>query len=156
MSRAQPRGFAQVEMMLTPLIDMAFLLIVFFVLVAHINVVDTVTMELPRLAASIAGRPGEEPRAVINAIADDAGELTTYRLAGRDFHATPEGRGALGEAISQLLREQPATELALRADRRLPWRSVAPIFEAASRSAAVVTPGRPVRVRLVVAEESGP
>lgn len=153
MSRIHRRGFAAVEASLTPLIDMSFLLIVFFALVSQINRVDAAKLDLPRPSPSSASRPGDEPRAVINALADEEGELASYRIAGRDFDATADGRGALGEAITQILREQPATELALRADRRLPWRSIAPILEAASRSASVATPGRPARLRLVVAEE---
>ncbi|MBX3355302.1 MAG: biopolymer transporter ExbD [Phycisphaeraceae bacterium] len=153
MSRVHRRGFARVEAVLTPLMDMGFLLIVFFALVSHITHADAVRMDLPQPSPSAAGRAGDQPRAVINALADDEGRLRLYRLGGRDFEATVEGRGALAEAITSILREQPTTEFALRADRRLPWRSVAPILESASRAASVATPGRPARVRLVVAEE---
>lgn len=156
MSHLHRRGFASIESVLTPLIDMGFLLIVFFALVSHISAVDAAKLELPAPSPSAAGRPNDQPRAVINAIADDEGALRYYRLAGRDYEPTPKGRAALGETLVQLLREQPATELALRADRRLPWRSIAPLFEAASRSAAVATPGRAARLRLVVSEESQP
>lgn len=156
MSQLHRRGFASIDSVLTPLIDMGFLLIVFFALVSHISAVDAAKIELPRPTPSAAGRPSDQPRAVINAIADDDGALLHYRLGGRDYEATPQGRALLGESLAQLLRDQPSTELALRADRRLPWRSIAPLFEAASRSAAVATPGQPARLRLVVGEESIP
>lgn len=141
---------------MTPLIDMGFLLIVFFALVSHLVVVDAAKLDLPRPRPSAAGRPGDTPRAVINAIADDEGRIASYRLSGRDYAPDPDGLGALSEAITQILREQPTTELSLRADRRLPWRSIAPVFELASRGASVATPGRPARVRLVVLEGAQP
>jgi len=156
MSAVHRRGFASIESVMTPLIDMGFLLIVFFALVSHLVVVDAAKIELPRPRPSAAGRPSDTPRAVINALANDDGSIASFRLSGREFPADPDGLGALAEAITLMLREQPATELSLRADRRLPWRSIAPIFELASRSAAVATPGRPARLRLVVMEGSTP
>jgi len=137
---------------MTPLIDMGFLLIVFFALVSHLVVVDAAKVDLPRPSPSAAGRAGDQPRAVINALCDDSGRLVAFRLSGRDFAPDAEGLGGIGDSLALLLREQPLTELSLRADRRLAWRELAPLFEAVSRAAVVSTPGRPAKMRLVVAE----
>lgn len=154
MSRIHRHGFARVDPVLTPLIDLGFLLTVFFAVVSHIASSDAAPLELPRPRPSAAGDPGRQPRAVINVIADESGALATYRYGGIDYPPTADGRGALAETLAQVLREMPGAEFSLRADRRLPWRAIAPIFEAVSRSAAVATPGRPARLRLVVLEES--
>jgi biopolymer transport protein ExbD len=69
---------------MTPLIDMAMLLIVFFVLVSQIGVTDRVKMKLPKPLPSAAVPPGREARGVINAIVGEAGSVQAWRFAGSD------------------------------------------------------------------------
>jgi biopolymer transport protein ExbD len=73
-SRIHSRGPAHIEAQLTPLIDMAFLLIVFFVLVSQVTGAEFVEMALPKPASNAAKRPGDADRIVLNVIpAKDGG-----------------------------------------------------------------------------------
>lgn len=153
MSRLHGRGFARLDSNITPLIDMSFLLIVFFALVSNLVGVDAVRMSLPRPSPSMAMRPGQEPRTVVNAVPGPDGTLEAFVVGGRRFEPTREGLGMLAELLAQALRDNPATDINLRADRSIHWRHLAPVVESVSRAAGVSTPGRPARLKLVVAAE---
>ena len=66
MSAVYKRGLAKVEANLTPMIDMTFLLIVFFVLVSQVVDNESADLELPRLTDPASEPASEENRAVIN------------------------------------------------------------------------------------------
>ena len=100
---------------MTTLIDMAMLLIVFFVLVSQIGATDLVPMKLPKPVPSAAEAPGRETRCVVNAISNGHG-------AGPRTSATP------GWSRSSSLTQASATKLTFSAFRprktwRIRWRS---------------------------------
>ena len=96
---------------MTPLIDMAMLLIVFFVLVSQIGVTDRVKMKLPKPLPSAAVPPGREARGVINAIVGEAGSVQAWRFSGSDYAADAAGLRALTEAVAAALKAQPSLDL---------------------------------------------
>jgi len=76
-----PRDSEPIAANLTPMIDVVFLLIVFFVLVSQIVEVENVDLDLPRPQDPASELPGEQPRIVINVLPDEAGQAGGYRLA---------------------------------------------------------------------------
>ncbi len=64
MSKIHKRGTVGVHANLTPMIDVTFLLIVFFVLVSQIVEVENVELRLPELGDPVTELPGEEQRSV--------------------------------------------------------------------------------------------
>jgi biopolymer transport protein ExbD len=140
---------------MTPLIDMAMLLIVFFVLVSQIGATDHVPMRLPRPQPSAAVPPGREARAVLNAISDGQGRVKAWRFAGTDHAGGAAGLEAVAVAVAGTLRAQPGVEIHLRADADLAYAEIAPALEAISQAAAQASSGAPVRLRVAVRREDG-
>ena len=147
------RGPARPEAALTPLIDMAMLLIVFFVLVSQIGATDHVPMRLPRPQPSAAVPPGREARAVLNAISDGQGNVRAWRFAGTDHPGGDEGLRRVAAEVTRTLQAQPGVEIHLRADADLAYAQIAPGLETISRAAAAASPNAPVRLRVAVRRE---
>jgi len=95
---------------MTPLIDMAMLLIVFFVLVSQIGATDLVPMKLPKPSPSAASSPGREPRCVVNALSDGKGRVRAWRFAGQG-DAPGAGRPAPPRLRMKRLFPQPQSLL---------------------------------------------
>lgn len=144
------RGPAAAQINLTPMIDMTFNLIVFFVLTINIGRTELAEeIELPRPLDAVASNdPAEEHRLTVNLLPapEDPARVARLRLGFREFPPTTEG-------LSQLLGEMKTARVAdeqlrieLRADRRTAYREVFPILRLAAASGArqvnlVVQPG---------------
>lgn len=143
---------------LTPMIDVTFLLIVFFVLVSQIVEVEHVDLRLPTLVEPATAAPEDEQRLVINIVPGPAGRAAEYRMGTRAFSADTAGRAALRSALAEVLAGNPVLRINLRADRETRYEGVYPAIEAltqAARDAASVR-GQPVtpRLNLVVVTEN--
>jgi len=153
------RGPAEVQGNLTPMIDMTFLLIVFFVLVSRIVDREAVDMNLPQPKHSVSEKAGEERRVIINVVPGEAGggRVTGYRVGGTEFPATPAGLNAMTAHLTALYQRQPGLDVNVRADRGAQYEFVEPVLGAissASRAARNLT-GAAInpRVNLVVLQE---
>ena len=143
---------ARVHANLTPMIDVTFLLIVFFVLVSQLVETEHVELDLPVLLRPATEPPGEAPRAVVSIVPGPDGEAAAYRLGGEPFRADESGRRALEAAIAERLRGNPSLRLNLRADRNARYDRVRPVLESIGRAARRV-PGAAPRVHLVLVPE---
>ena len=154
MKRIYQRGNARLQANLTPMIDVTFLLIVFFVLVSQIVEVESVDLSLPRLQDPASALPGEEQRAVINVVPGARGHALAYRLGARSFPTDSDGLARLSHDVTALLDRNPTLRINLRADRQTHYRWVQPVIETIADAADRVQP-QPVtpRVNLVVAPE---
>lgn len=134
---------------LTPMIDVTFLLVIFFILVSRITSVEQVPLELPDPSRPVSQPPSESPRLVVNLVgtADEAPRVLFDQI---EYPLSRSGRAALGDAMTARLLTIPDLQVNLRADRRIPYRHVDAVMleiaEAGGRA------GRPegVRVNLVV------
>ncbi len=143
-----------VQANLTPMIDVTFLLIVFFVLVSQIVEVENVALELPTPVEPATMPPGEEQRAVINVLPGPAGRSLGYKLGGQIYPASGAGVEALANHLVNLYRANPSLRINLRADRATAYESIHPVLEGVSRAAARAgVPGLVPRVQLVVVKE---
>jgi biopolymer transport protein ExbD len=157
MSSVFKRGPAALEANLTPMIDVTFLLIIFFVLVSQVVEVENVRMDLPKPKDAATVLPGDEQRAVLNVVPGPGGRARAYRLGGRTFPAGDAGVKALTDQLTSVFAESPQITVNLRADRGTRYEFVEPVMQAISSasSAASARSGSPVdaRVNLVVVRD---
>lgn len=108
----------------TPMVDVIFMLTIFFMLVTRFSSAEQVPMELPQPDQSKA-KVGRMPeRVVVNCrLADptdpDSGEAL-YSIGPNQ----PESLDLLADRLRMMRRELPAIKVVVRADRRLPYATV--------------------------------
>ncbi|MEM1099284.1 MAG: biopolymer transporter ExbD [Planctomycetota bacterium] len=142
MSKVFQRGTVKPEMNMTPLIDVTFLLIVFFMLVSNIVANESVPMVVPELSDPKTRELGEVDKVVVNIAPasfsgdarldsplDHPGSAQFVQLgAGTRYDM---GRLAgLTEALKQEVEARPDVEVLLRADAALYYSQVQPVMDA--------------------------
>lgn len=153
-SRIHRRGPQSIEANMTPLIDLAFLLIVFFVLVSQVTGAEHVDLALPRAGAQATGRPGDAKRVVVNVVPGRDGGAAAYRLGRREYAAGTDGLRELVAALAQAMKGEPGIEVNVRADRATAYAWVRPAMDAVSDALAESGIDRErARVRLMVMPE---
>ncbi|MEM7229834.1 MAG: biopolymer transporter ExbD [Planctomycetota bacterium] len=153
MSAGYQRGPTSINANLTPMIDVTFLLIVFFVLVSQIVEVENVAMELVEPASPASERMADEQRAVINLVPDVDGGLDSYRLGSNSFPPNDDGRLALRANLIALYRGNQSLRVNLRADRSTEYQHIEPVMQTISDAATAAGDVVP-RINLVVIGES--
>jgi biopolymer transport protein ExbD len=110
---------------MTPMIDVVFLLIIFFLLSSHLARRESqVELSLPAAASGEDAWDENTPRCTLNVLADG-----TILLGGRVTQ--PE---ELDRRLRNVQAELgPRAEMRIRADRRVAYRHVNPILSAAAR-----------------------
>ncbi|MDP7189555.1 MAG: biopolymer transporter ExbD [Phycisphaerales bacterium] len=143
-----------VQANMTSLIDVVFLLIVFFVLVSRIVDEDRPRLDLPspRPPATVVAAIG--PRAVISVVPSEA-NTARYHLAGRYYPADKAGRAAIGSVLTDMLARNARTAIQIRAGRDTPWNVVAPLLDEAREAGTRAALQHPVRVQLAAIRERG-
>ena len=155
-SRIHSRGPGSFEANMTPLIDMAFLLIVFFVLVSQVASAEFVQLELPRPGSDAAQRPDDRQRIVVNVVPARDGGAAGYRLGKREFAPDPQGLRELVATLARAMKGQPGVEVNIRADRSTAYSWVRPAMDAVADGLAESGIDRSrARIRLVVLGGSG-
>jgi biopolymer transport protein ExbD len=112
-------------MNLTPLIDMSFLLITFFVMTLRLTMsAAEQQVELPR--ADQAKATHERPLAIVTLVVDRAGAV---RWGDRALSA-----GSLAAALSARAEAERELKVVVRADARSPFRAVGAVMRAAAEA----------------------
>ncbi|MSR42297.1 MAG: biopolymer transporter ExbD [Phycisphaerales bacterium] len=137
MARKPLPAIAKIEANLTPMIDVSFLLIVFFVLVSRISDAERAPLELPEVRAGVVEEGREEARVVLSVLPGENGRARGYRLDLDEFPASPDGLVMLTEALSALYRGNPTLAVNLRADRSTHYEWISPCFRAATTAATL-------------------
>jgi biopolymer transport protein ExbD len=148
-SGVHERGFAEVRLNMTPLIDVVFLLMIFFLLVAQIQRVARVEMDVPDIASAAAYRTADDDALVINVVPTQRvdAEGGWYRLGTRTFPGDADGLLALETAVRRaaaargLITNAPDTAataapdhaVLIRADRAEDYARVEPVLGVLSR-----------------------
>ncbi len=149
-ARKVARGFAPISANLTPLIDLSFLLVIFFVLVLRISGAERVPLELPTPEDPVSELPEDDRRTVVSVV-PDASDPTraTIQAGGRLFTLDEEGLDEFLAFVATARAAAPDAFLNVRADASLPYSAVRPVLEAIADSG-----GTPPKVQLVVRREA--
>ena len=146
---------AEIEANLTPMIDVSFLLIVFFVLVSRITDREQARMALPVVRAGSAARAEDDARVVVNVLPGEDGGSGGYAIGPGVLPASPDGIARLAETLAEGYRRNPRLAVHLRADRATRYEWVEPAMRAVSTAARLAGGGALPRLDLVVEESAG-
>ena len=148
-SRTVARGFAPIAANLTPLIDLSFLLVIFFVLVLRISGAERVPLTLPSPEEPVSERPADDRRVVVSVVPDSSDPTrATVQAGGRLFTLDSEGLAEFVAFVAAARAAAPDSFINVRADAALPYSTVRPVLEAIADSG-----GPPPKVQLVVRTE---
>ena len=118
----QPVESATID--LTPLIDMVFLLLIFFMVSTTFTRERELTVDLPEATAEAAADLPEKVEVEINADGEYA--VNTQRLVNRD-------RGTLSKAIQDLSKGDTKLPLIITADAKTPHQAVVTAMDVAGQ-----------------------
>ncbi len=135
---------------LTSLIDVTFLLIVFFVLVSKIVEIEHVGMNLPEPVDPMSAKPGGEHQAVVNVLPGPNGTAEGYAIRERFFAADAEGLEALTQHIAGLYADDPQVRINLRSDQGITYEFVHPAMKAVTVASSRAGMVEPPRINLVI------
>ncbi|MCH7702302.1 MAG: biopolymer transporter ExbD [Planctomycetes bacterium] len=113
---------------MTPMIDVVFLLIVFFMLVSAFASAENVPMHLPDPQRSRARNVELANRLVINCFPIDPAAPASgvqYRLGPN----RPQSLGEISDALLAARGKTPDLQVVIRADRRLPYADVREVMK---------------------------
>ena len=117
---------------MTPMIDVVFLLIIFFMLVAQLSRERTLELDLPSFDQRQSIPITSDSQLVINVAPDD--DLTPWRIAHLAFSDNAQGRRRLAEVLQHARRRQPDLQVLIRADRVEHYDRVHPLMEAVAEA----------------------
>jgi biopolymer transport protein ExbD len=109
---------------LTPMIDVVFLLICFFMLVSQFASAENVAMDLPQPDISQAVKVKLTDRVVINGVLTTPWSPQTSGVAWSIGPLRVASLSALSNRLAAAKAANPNLRVVLRADRRIPYRSV--------------------------------
>lgn len=141
-SKIFKRGFTAPEMNITPLIDVTFLLIIFFMLVNNIISEEQVEMIVPELTKPKTQALATEDRIIVNVKPVEAllaqreenpllirGEATGVRIGALADFAMDDMAGVTA-ALRDARERNPKIQVLLRADAALNYEEVQPVLMA--------------------------
>ncbi len=111
-----PQPMSEINM--TPLVDVMLVLVVIFIITAPL-LASSIRLDLP---ATDAARPADAPKFVV-VVLDKAGQAF--------LDDQPVTQAQLATRLAQTARQDPQTELQLRADRAVPYGRVVEVMGAA-------------------------
>ena len=117
---------------MTPMIDVVFLLIIFFMLVAQLSRERVIELDLPSYEHRQSIPLTRESRLVINVAPDD--DIVPWRIAHLAFDDSPDGRRRLAEVLQHARRRQPDLGVLIRADRVERYDRVQPLMAAVAEA----------------------
>ncbi len=109
---------------MTPLIDVTFLLLTYFMLASHYASAEKPDMHVPQPDMSQAVDRKLDEKIILNVLHEPAGE-PRLTFGPEDVASLSE----LGDRLTQLAARAPRTQVILRADRRVPYGYVRKIME---------------------------
>ena len=109
------------EINVTPLVDVMLVLVVIFIITAPL-LASSIRLDLPRTDAA---KPNDAPK-FVTVVLDRGGQAFLD-----DKPMTP---GQLAERLAQAARDNPETEIQLRADQTVPYGRVVEIMGAAQKA----------------------
>ena len=130
-----PQPMSEINM--TPLVDVMLVLVVIFIITAPL-MASSIRLDLPRTEVA---KPNEAPK-FVTVVLDKAGAVF--------LDEKPVTADQLAESLAQAARDNPETEIQLRADQAVPYGRVVEIMGAAQKAGLnrigfIADPGAPSR-----------
>jgi len=126
--RASSRSFTAAD--LTPMVDVVFLLIVFFILVSQLTRTERAPIALPALEADLLSDAPTRERLVVHV------EPGALRVGAARLPLGADAQRDLAAIIRRALDASPGAAVVIRAPRDAPYRDVAPALAAAADAEA--------------------
>ena len=130
-------------MNVTPMIDVVFLLIIFFMVITDMSQKDLEDLSLPVAMSATPDRPTDRPRPVLNISLDGtvrvrgkvvySPEWPAHRGGMRDLEAFLADQAARMETVVENGVELPADPILVRADQNAPFKIVQEIMESCAK-----------------------
>ena len=117
---------------LTPMIDVVFLLLIFFVLIAQFSSRQRAKIQLPRPEPSAAKFLYSPDVLTITVICDQQGKLSAYQIEGQMIG--PEQIDVLAHVLAARRKANPQLQVNLRADRRADGKVIEALMAACART----------------------
>ncbi len=118
----------------TPMVDVFFLLTIFFMLVARFSSAEQVPMELPNPEGSQARITRMPERVVINCRPADPSEPYSGPVRYSIGPNKPESLDVISDRLAAFKRDTPQIRVVVRADRRLPYAPVRALMGVVARN----------------------
>ncbi len=133
-SLTNPRARSPVSFNMTPMIDVVFMLIIFFMLVSNFASVENLELDLPDPDHSQAAKVKLTDRVVINCLLaapwSPSTSLAVYSIGPMRVASLNE----LSDRLAAAKAATPGLQVVLRADRRLPYTAVRQVMEVVARN----------------------
>lgn len=129
--RYKPRP---VDVNLTPMIDVTFLLIIFFMLVSQITQSETDPIHVPRPTNSKAREMKYPNKLIVTLVHDGEGGVGRYKVGSRLAEDVDVVRAIAEESSRIAEAEGERLDVILRADRDIEYRYVRPALEAIAKA----------------------
>jgi biopolymer transport protein ExbD len=135
-SRARSRHRGGVTPNLTSMVDVVFILVVFFMLVAHLSKERLIKLKLPNLDEAMATENDEAAKAFLNVVPESRidSEGGAYRLGALSFEDSPMAMHRLTDELEAIRGREPGVLVVVRAERTESFDRVRPALEAVSRA----------------------
>ena len=130
--RLRPARGSELGINLTPMIDVVFLLLIFFVLIAQSSRWRRAQVELPEPEPSAAKYVYRGDVLTITVICNQQGKLLAYQVQGQMI--SPEQVGILTQKLRDRKEANPQVEVNLRADRRADGQVVEALMAACAQA----------------------
>lgn len=119
-----------IQLNLTPLIDLIMNLLIFFMLVSQMSVVERTPVDLPILSQGKATVIKPDDKVAITMKHVDGGDLPIYQVGSVEVGGVAE----IAKRLEQVKAASPSVELVLRADKRIPYRFVKEVMQTAGKA----------------------
>lgn len=119
-----------IQLNLTPMIDLIMNLLIFFMLVSQMSVVERTPVDLPSISQ---GRPTvikPDDKVAVTMKQIEGGEVPVYLVGSVEVGSVAE----VARRLEQVQAASPSVELVLRADKRIPYKYVKEVMQAAGRN----------------------
>jgi len=119
---------------LTPMIDVTFLLIIFFMLVSQINQSETDPIHVPRPTDSKAREMKYPNKLIITLVHNGEGGVRRYKVGSRLAESMADVRNIVEGSYELAQSEGERLDVIVRADRDVQYRFVRPVLEAIAKA----------------------
>lgn len=119
----------EIQLNLTPMIDLIMNLLIFFMLVSQMSVVERTAVDLPQVSQGRAPVVKPEDKVTITMKSRPGTDVPAYQVGAVGVDSLAE----VSRRLMQVKAASPTVEMVLRAEKTIPYRYVREVMQAAGR-----------------------